>query len=44
MAIMLRPSGKAQQVAKKVLKQKGVKVAKPKAEEKTKLSGPYLLH
>ncbi len=41
---MLRPSGKAQKIAESVLKKKGVKVTKPKANQKTKLSGPYLLH
>jgi hypothetical protein len=44
MAIMIRPPGKAQKIAKEVLRKKGVKVAKPKAEEKTKLKGPYLQH
>jgi hypothetical protein len=44
MPIMIRPQGKAQKIAKQVLKTKGVKVAKPKSDEKTKLTGPYLLH
>lgn len=41
---MLRPSGKAEKIAKNVMKQKGVKVAKPQSMTKTKLQGPYLLH
>lgn len=44
MAIMIRPPGKAQKIATAVLKQKGIKLAKPKANEKVKLSGPYLQH
>ena len=41
---MLRKPGKAYKIAKKVLKNKGVKVNKPKAMEKVKLKGPYLQH
>jgi hypothetical protein len=44
MPIMLRPPGKAQKVAKEVLRKKGVKVEKPKANEKLKSKGPYLSH
>ena len=44
MPIMLRPKGKPQQIAESVLKKKGVKVTKPKSEQKMKLTGPYLLH
>ncbi len=44
MTVMLRPSGKAQKIANKVMKSKGVKVKKPKSETGVKLSGPYLLH
>lgn len=42
--VMLRPSDKAQKIAEKVLKQKGIKVPKSKAYEKTKLQTPYLQH
>lgn len=42
--VMLRPPGKAYEVAKKVLKQKGVKVPKRDVKEPVKLSGPYLQH
>ena len=41
---MLRPSGKAYKIAKQVLANKGVKVAKPKSNQKTKQTGPYLYH
>jgi len=41
---MLRPPGKSYEVAKKVLKNKGVKVPKRKVIEKTNLKGPYLQH
>ena len=41
---MLRPAGKAYAIAKKVLGNQGVKVAKPKSKEKTKQTGPYLYH
>jgi hypothetical protein len=41
---MLRPPGKAQKIAKAVLKNKGVQVAKAKSNEKMKLKGPYLQH
>lgn len=42
--VMLRPPGKAYQVAKKVLKQKGVKVPKPKEMEPIKFKYPSLKH
>lgn len=42
--VMLRPSGKPYEVAKKVLKEKGVKVRKPNVMEKQKPQGPYLTH
>jgi len=44
MAMMIRPKGKAMQIASAVLKKQGVKLAKPKKNEKIKLSGPYLQH
>lgn len=44
MTIMLRPSGKAEKIAKKVMKSKGIKVEKTQSMTKTKLKGPYLLH
>jgi len=42
--IMIRPGGKPQKVAEKVMKGKGVKVPKKKQMEKTVLTGPYLQH
>lgn len=42
--VMMRPAGKPYKVAKKVLKNKGVKVRKPVVKTQTKLSGPYLQH
>lgn len=43
--VMLRPSGKAYKIAKDVLKNKGVKVAKPKVKAPEKPNtGPYLYH
>ncbi len=42
--VMLRPPGKAYEVAKKVLKNKGVKVPKREVIQKTTLKGPYLTH
>ncbi len=42
--VMLRPPGKAYKIAKKVLKEKGVKVPKRKVIQKTTQKGPYLLH
>ena len=39
---MLRPAGKAAKIAEKVLKSKGIKVRKPNAMDKTKVTGPYL--
>lgn len=41
---MLRPPGKAYKIAKSVLKNKGVKVVKPKENIKNKDNGPYLYH
>ena len=41
---MLRPKGKAQKIAKQVMKDKGVKVVDPKKMEKTTMTGPYLQH
>lgn len=42
--VMLRPPGKGNEVLKKVLKQKGVKVPKRVVNEKPKVKGPYLQH
>jgi len=42
--VMLRPSGKAEKIAKKVMKQKGVKVPNASAYQKTKLQTSYLQH
>lgn len=42
--VMLKPAGKAYEIAKRVLLNKGVKVSKPKGNEKSKLDGPYLQH
>jgi hypothetical protein len=42
---MIRKSGKAQQIAENVMRQKGVKVEKPtKKLDKKPLTGPYLQH
>jgi len=41
---MLRPEGKFYNVAKKVMKEKGVKLPPPKAKEKMTIKGPYLQH
>jgi hypothetical protein len=40
----LRPGGKAQKIAEKVMKNKGVVIPKKKKMEKTVLTGPYLQH
>ena len=43
--VMLRPKGKAEKVAKAVMKQNGLKLQENKKEPKKKVSqGPYLLH
>ncbi len=42
--VMLKPDGKPFKISKAVLANKGVKVAKPKALEPTKNTGPYLQH
>jgi hypothetical protein len=42
--VMLRPKGKAYKVSKQVMKNKGIKVEKPKKIAKTTLTGPYLQH
>ena len=42
--VMLRPPGKAYEIAKKVLKKKGIKVPKRDVIQKTTLKGPYLTH
>ncbi len=43
--VMLRPAGKAYEIAKRVLGNKGVKVAKPKVKQPEKPNtGPYLQH
>lgn len=42
--VMLRPAGKAYEIAKRVLKKEGIKVRKPRALEVTQLKGPYLQH
>ena len=43
--VMLRPSGKPYKIAKRVLANKGVKVAKPKVKMPEKPNdGPYLYH
>ncbi len=41
---MLRPAGKAYKIAKQVLANKGVKVAKPKEMIKKPTTGPFLYH
>lgn len=42
--VMLRPPGKAYAVAKKVLKNQGIKVPKRDVIQKTTLKGPQLQH
>lgn len=42
--VMLRPSGKAEKIAKQVMKNKGVKIPPAKSMQKTKLQTPYLQH
>ena len=42
--VMIRPKGKAEKVAKKVMKGKAVKVQVSKKPKKTALTGPYLQH
>lgn len=42
--VMLRPPGKAQKIAKNVMKQKGVKVRPPRSKEHKPLQTPYLQH
>lgn len=42
--VMIRPKGKAQKIAKAVLKGKGVDVKGTSKMEKTKVNGPYLQH
>lgn len=41
---MIRPKGKAQKIAEKVMKQKGVKVVAGPKMQKSTLTGPYLQH
>jgi hypothetical protein len=41
--VMLRPPGKATKIAKKIMKEKGIKVRDAKSQ-KTKLQTPYLQH
>jgi hypothetical protein len=42
--VMIRPGGKPQKIAEKIMKSKGVKIPKKKKMEKTALTGPYLQH
>lgn len=41
---MLRPAGKANEIAKRVLANKGVKVPKPNANVRDKKPGQFLQH
>ena len=41
---MIRPGGKAQKIAEKVMKTKAVKIDKAKKPKKMILTGPYLQH
>lgn len=41
---MIRPSGKSQKIAQNVMKNKSVKIEKPKKPKKMILTGPYLQH
>ena len=42
--VMIRPKGKAEKIAKAVLRKKGVKLQEPKQLPPQKIQGPYLLH
>lgn len=42
--VMLKPPGKPYKIAKAVLANKGIKVTKPKENQVTKTTGPYLYH
>lgn len=42
--VMIRPKGKAEKIAKRVMKGRGVKIQNPKKPEKKVLTGPYLQH
>lgn len=42
--VMLRPPGKAEKIAKKVMKNKGVAVPNAKSTQKVTLTTPYLQH
>jgi len=42
--VQLKPPGKAYEIAKKVLKQKGIKVPPRESMQQIKLKGPYLQH
>lgn len=42
--VMLRAAGKAQKIAKKVMKGKGIEVRKQSSNQKMKLQTPYLQH
>lgn len=42
--VMIRKGATPYKVAKKILKQEGVKVPKAQIIKKTKVSGPYLQH
>jgi len=41
---MLRPSGKAEKIAKKVMKSKGIKVPNARSDRRKQLDTPYLQH
>jgi hypothetical protein len=41
---MVRPKGKAQKIAEKIMGKKGVRIPKSKPPEKMKDLGPYLQH
>jgi hypothetical protein len=42
--VMLRPPGKPQKIAERVMKGKGIKVPKPSSMEKMPPTTPYLQH
>jgi hypothetical protein len=42
--VMIRPGGKAQKIAEKIMKTKFIKIEKPKKSKKLVLTGPYLQH
>lgn len=42
--VMLRPKGKAEKIAKEVMKKQGIKVPPATSQDKVPLKTPYLQH